>query len=131
MEVLGIDPVKRLVVPRVAASTFVALLLNGLVCTIGILGGFLFSVLLQGVNPGAFVDGITLLTGLGELILAQIKAGMFGMLAGLVACYKGLYVRGGPKEVGSAVNETVVFAFMALFVVNTVLTAVGVKVLGA
>jgi len=131
MEVLGIDPVKRLVVPRVAASTFIALLLNGLVCTIGILGGFLFSVLLQGVNPGAFVNGITLLTGLGELVLAQIKAGMFGMLAGLVACYKGLYVRGGPKEVGSAVNETVVFAFMALFVVNTVLTAVGVKVLGA
>lgn len=131
MEVLGIDPVKRLVVPRVAASTFVALLLNGLVCTIGILGGFLFSVLLQGVNPGAFVNGITLLTGLGELILAQVKAGLFGMLAGLVACYKGLYVRGGPKEVGNAVNETVVFAFMALFVVNTVVTAVGVKVLGA
>ena len=131
MEVLGIDPVKRLVVPRVAASTFVALLLNGLVCTIGILGGFLFSVLLQGVNPGAFVNGITLLTGLGELILAQVKAGVFGMLAGLVACYKGLYVRGGPKEVGSAVNETVVFAFMCLFVVNTVITAVGVKVLGA
>ena len=131
MEVLGIDPVKRLVVPRVAASTFVALLLNGLVCTIGILGGFLFSVLLQGVNPGAFVNGITLLTGLGELILAQIKAGVFGLLAGLVACYKGLYVRGGPKEVGSAVNETVVFAFMCLFVVNTVITAVGVKVLGA
>src|SRR5690625_4516866 len=131
MEVLGIDPVKRLVVPRVAASTFVALLLNGLVCTIGILGGFLFSVLLQGVNPGAFVNGITLLTGLGELVLAQVKAGLFGMLAGLVACYKGLYVRGGPKEVGSAVNETVVFAFMALFVVNTVVTAVGVKVLGA
>lgn len=52
MEVLGIDPVKRLVVPRVAASTFVALMLNGLVCTIGILGGSLFSVLLQGVNPG-------------------------------------------------------------------------------
>ena len=131
MEVLGIDPVKRLVVPRVAASTFVALLLNGLVCTIGILGGFLFSVLLQGVNPGAFVNGITLLTGLGELVLAQVKAGVFGMLAGLVACYKGLYVRGGPKEVGNAVNETVVFAFMALFVVNTVITAVGVKVLGA
>ena len=57
--------------------------------------------------------------GLGELILAQIKAGVFGMLAGLVACYKGLYVRGGPKEVGSAVNETVVFAFMALFVFAT------------
>lgn len=130
MEVLGIDPVRRLVVPRVFASMFVALLLNGLVCTIGILGGFLFSVTLQGVNPGAFVNGITLLTGLGELILAEVKAGMFGLLAGMVACYKGLYVRGGPKDVGNAVNETVVFAFMSLFVVNTVLTAVGVKVLG-
>lgn len=130
MEVLGIDPVRRLVVPRVFASMFVALLLNGLVCTIGILGGFLFSVLLQGVNPGAFVNGITLLTGFGELMLAEIKAGLFGLLAGLVACYKGLYVRGGPKDVGNAVNETVVFAFMSLFVVNTVLTAIGVKVLG-
>ena len=129
MEVLGIDPVKRLVVPRVSASTFVALLLNGLVCTIGILGGF--PVLRPPRGQPLPVNGITLLTGLGELVLAQIKAGVFGMLAGLVACYKGLYVRGGPKEVGNAVNETVVFAFMALFVVNTVLTAVGVKVLGA
>src|SRR5699024_6842589 len=77
VEELGIDPERRLFVPRVAASTFVALLPTCLVCTIGILGGFLFSVLLQRVNPGAFVDGITLLTGLGELILAQVKAGMF------------------------------------------------------
>ena len=55
---------QRLVVPRVLASMFVALLLNGLVCTIGIAGGFAFSVFLQDVNPGAFVNGITLLTGL-------------------------------------------------------------------
>lgn len=131
MEVLGIDPIRRLVVPRVAASTFVAFLLNGLVCTIGLLGGFIFSVALQDVNPGAFISGLTLLTGLGELVLAELKAALFGMLAGLVACYKGLSVRGGPKAVGNAVNETVVFAFMALFVVNTVVTAVGLKVLGA
>ena len=127
MRVLGIDPIHRLVVPRVLASTIVALLLNGLVCTIGILGGFVFSVFLQGVNPGAFVNGITLLTGFGELIISQVKAGLFGMIAGLVACYLGLNVKGGPKSVGDAVNQTVVFAFMALFVVNVVLTAIGIK----
>lgn len=127
MRVLGIDPVQRLVVPRVLASMTVALLLNGLVCTIGILGGFLFSVLLQGVNPGAFVNGITLLTGLGELLISQVKAGLFGLIAGLMACYLGLNVRGGPKSVGDAVNQTVVFAFMALFVVNIVVTAVGIS----
>ncbi len=127
MRVLGIDPIQRLVVPRVLASTVVALLLNGLVCTIGILGGFLFSVFLQDVNPGAFVNGITLLTGFGELVISQVKAGLFGMIAGLMACYLGLKVKGGPKSVGDAVNQTVVFAFMALFVVNVVVTAVGIK----
>ncbi|MDJ0395318.1 ABC transporter permease [Rhodococcus sp. G-MC3] len=127
MRVLGINPIHRLVVPRVLASTVVALLLNGLVCTIGILGGFVFSVFLQGVNPGSFVSGITLLTGFGELLVSEIKAGLFGMIAGLVACFLGLNVRGGAKSVGDAVNQTVVFAFMALFVVNVVVTAVGIK----
>ena len=60
LEVMGVDPVKRLVVPRVWASAFVAILLNGLVCTIGIVGGFVFSVLFQGVNPGAFTGNLTL-----------------------------------------------------------------------
>ncbi|MBO8149168.1 MlaE family ABC transporter permease [Rhodococcus erythropolis] len=127
MEVLGIDPINRLVIPRVVASTVVALLLNGLVCVIGIAGGYAFSVSLQGVNPGAFVEGITLLTGLPEVALSMVKAALFGMLAGLVACYRGLSVRGGPKGVGEAVNETVVYAFMALFVVNTIVTAVGIR----
>ncbi|MGW0044924.1 MlaE family ABC transporter permease [Rhodococcus sp. NPDC003348] len=127
MRVLGIDPIQRLVVPRVLASTVIALLLNGLVSTIGIVGGFAFSVLLQDVNPGAFVNGITLLTGFGELMISQLKAGLFGMIAGLVACYLGLNVKGGAKSVGDAVNQTVVFAFMALFVVNVLVTAVGIK----
>ncbi|SEM19213.1 MlaE family ABC transporter permease [Rhodococcus maanshanensis] len=127
MKVLGIDPIHRLVVPRVLASTVVALLLNGLVSTIGIVGGFVFSVFLQDANPGAFVNGITLLTGFGELMLSQLKAGLFGMIAGLVACFLGLNVKGGAKSVGDAVNQTVVFAFMALFVVNVLVTAVGIK----
>ncbi|RMI28245.1 MlaE family ABC transporter permease [Nocardia stercoris] len=127
MKVLGIDPIARLVVPRVAASMFVAAMLNGLVSTIGIVGGFAFSVFLQGVNPGSFVNGITLLVHLPDLVLSEIKATLFGLIAGLVACYLGLNVKGGPKSVGDAVNQTVVFSFMALFVVNVVLTAIEVK----
>src|SRR5574338_1228556 len=102
MRVLGIDPIQRLVVPRALASTFVALLLNGLVCAIGLVGGYVFSVFLQGVNPGAFINGLTVLTGLGELVLAEIKALLFGVVAGLVGCYRGLTVKGGPKGVGTA-----------------------------
>ncbi|GAB2528465.1 MlaE family ABC transporter permease [Nocardia heshunensis] len=127
MKVLGIDPIQRLVVPRVLASMFVAFLLNGLVAAIGILGGFVFSVYLQGVNAGAFVNGITLLTHLPELVISEVKAMLFGLVAGLVACYLGLNVKGGPKSVGDAVNQTVVFAFMALFVINVVMTAISIK----
>ncbi|MFD4356927.1 MlaE family ABC transporter permease [Nocardia sp. NPDC058518] len=130
MQVLGIDPVQRLVTPRMLASGLVALLLNSLVCLIGILGGYTFSVFVQDVNPGAFAAGITLLTGLGELLISSVKALLFGFVAGLVACYRGLIVTGGAKAVGNAVNETVVYAFMSLFVINVVVTAVGIQLTG-
>ena len=128
MRVLGIDPIHRLVVPRVVASCVVALLLNGLVVAIGLVGGYFFSVYVQNVTPGAYVSSLTLVTGLPEVVLSELKAASFGLIAALVACYRGLTVSGGPKGVGTAVNETVVYAFVALFAVNVVLTAVGVKV---
>jgi phospholipid/cholesterol/gamma-HCH transport system permease protein len=128
MEVLGIDPVQRLVTPRMLASGLVALLLNSLVVIIGILGGYMFSVFIQDVNPGAFAAGITLLTGVPEVIISCVKAALFGLIAGLVACYRGLTISGGgAKAVGNAVNETVVYAFMALFVINVVVTAIGIR----
>ena len=128
MEVLGINPVQRLVTPRMLASGLVALLLNSLEVIIGILGGYVFSVFVQTVNPGAFAAGITLLTGVPEVIISCVKAALFGLIAGLVACYRGLMISGGgAKAVGNAVNETVVYAFMALFVVNVVVTAVGIR----
>ncbi|OFB45736.1 ABC transporter permease [Mycolicibacterium sp. (ex Dasyatis americana)] len=128
MEVLGINPIQRLVTPRMLASGLVALLLNSVVVIIGILGGYLFSVFVQDVNPGAFAAGITLLTGIPEVVISCVKAALFGLIAGLVACYRGLTVSGGgAKAVGNAVNETVVYAFMALFVVNVVVTAVGIQ----
>jgi phospholipid/cholesterol/gamma-HCH transport system permease protein len=127
MRVMGINPVQALVVPRVLAATFVALLLSSMVALVGVVGGFVFAVFIQHVTPGAFVAGLTLLTGLPEVIIALCKAGLFGLAASLIACYKGTHVQGGPAGVGNAVNETVVYSFVALFVINVFATAVGVK----
>ncbi|MDT5084986.1 MAG: phospholipid/cholesterol/gamma-HCH transport system permease protein, partial [Mycobacterium sp.] len=127
MEVLGIDPIHRLVVPRVVAATVVATLLNGTVITIGLVGGFLFGVGLQNVSGGAYLATLTLVTGLPEVIIATIKASIFGPIAGLVGCYRGLTTKGGPKGVGVAVNETLVLCVIALFAVNVVLTTIGVR----
>ena len=51
MEVLGISPIQRLVVPRVLAAMLVALLLNGLVSVVGVAGGYFFNVIIQGGTP--------------------------------------------------------------------------------
>jgi phospholipid/cholesterol/gamma-HCH transport system permease protein len=124
LRVLGINPVQALVVPRVLASTVVAAALVSLVTIVGLSGSFFFSVFIQHVTPGAFAAGMTLLTGLPEIILGVVKGALFGMSAAMIACYKGMSVGGGPQGVGNAVNETVVYSFMALFVINVIATAV-------
>ncbi|ORV56868.1 ABC transporter permease [Mycobacterium fragae] len=128
MKVIGVNPIHALVVPRVIAATFVALMLYSVVAVVGLFGSYFFVVFVQHVTPGAFVAGMTLLTGLPQVVVSLVKAALFGLSAGLIACYKGLSVGGGPTAVGEAVNETVVFAFMALFLINILATAFGVKV---
>jgi phospholipid/cholesterol/gamma-HCH transport system permease protein len=120
---LGIDPIARLVVPRVVASTLVGVALNGMVTIVGLIGGYFFSVVLQGATPGLYLSDLTLLVGLSDFLASEAKAAIFGLLAGLTACYLGLNAKGGPKGVGEAVNQTVVFAFMLLFAANSVITA--------
>jgi phospholipid/cholesterol/gamma-HCH transport system permease protein len=128
LRVMGIDPMQALVVPRVVAATLVAFLLSSLVTLVGLVGGFFFAVFFQHVTPGAFVTGLTFITGLTDVVVSMVKATAFGLVAGLIACFQGINVDGGPAGVGNAVNETVVFSFLLLFVINVVLTAVGFEV---
>lgn len=130
MTTLAVNPIQRLVVPRVLASTLVAVCLNGLVCATGLVGGYFFSVYVQHATPGLYVSGLTLLVGSQDFLLSEIKAAVFGLLAGTIACYLGVNAKGGPKGVGDAVNQTVVFSFMALFFANSLLTAVFLQIEG-
>ncbi|WP_245672163.1 MlaE family ABC transporter permease [Nocardia anaemiae] len=131
LEVLGVDPVQKLVVPRVLGMMLVALLLNGLVSVVGIAGGYFFNVLLQGGTPGAYLASFSALAQLPDLWIGEIKALVFGLLAGVIAAYKGLHPKGGPKGVGDAVNQSVVITFMVLFFVNLILTLVYLQVVPA
>jgi phospholipid/cholesterol/gamma-HCH transport system permease protein len=122
LQVFGIDPVQRLVLPRVLAATLVSLLLNGVVGVVGIATGFLLSVGVQGASPGQFAASLSLLIKPTDVVVGTIKALVFGATAGLVACFRGLRARGGPKGLGDAVNETVVLTVVALFLLNAVIT---------
>src|ERR1700761_2721582 len=131
MEVLGISPIQRLVVPRVLACMLVSTALNGLVCVVGVAGGYYFNVVLQGGTPGAYLASFSALAQLPDLYAGELKALIFGLIAGVVASYKGLNAGGGPKGVGDAVNQSVVITFMLLFAVNFVITAVYFQVVPA
>lgn len=128
LRVMGINPIQSLAVPRVLAATLIATLLAAVVMLTGIVGSFCFAVYVQHVTPGAFIGGMTLLTDGLNVVISLVKAALFGMCAGLIACYQGFSAGGGPAGVGNAVNETVVYTFMALFAINVIATAVGVQV---
>ncbi|TGD87612.1 ABC transporter permease [Mycolicibacterium sp. CH28] len=105
LRVMGIDPIQSLVVPRVLAASLVAILLSAVVSLATLVGSYLFAVYVQNVTPGAFVAGLTLLTGAQDVLILLLKSGLFGLAAGLIGCYKGVSVGGGAAGVGNAVNE--------------------------
>lgn len=122
MEVMGLRVLERLVVPRLIAAAVVTVLLACLVMAVGILASFVFQVAVLDTSPGRFLDTLTRFSRLGDFVIAEVKAVTFGVLAALVASFKGLTARGGPSGVADAVNEAVVLAFVLVFVTNTVLT---------
>ncbi|GAB2746259.1 ABC transporter permease [Salinifilum aidingensis] len=124
MEVLGVSAIQRLVVPRVLAAMLVAVLLNGMVSVVGVLGGYFFNVIMQDGTPGAYMASFNALAQLPDLWIGEVKALAFGFLAGVVAAYRGLNPPPGPKGVGDAVNQSVVITFLLLFAVNFILTTV-------
>lgn len=128
LRVMGIDPVQTLVAPRVLAAAMISVLLFSVVVLVGLTGGFAFSVFVQHVNPGAFGAGLTELTNISDVLESLVKALLFGAVAGFIACFKGVSVSGGPAGVGNAVNETVVYTFVALFAINIIVTTAGIRI---
>lgn len=124
LEVLGINTIGRLVVPRVVALACVATLLNAVATTVGVGGGYAFNVLVQHGSPGAYIHSFTTLSQLADLWVGEVKAFVFGLITGTVACYQGINAKQGPQGVGDGVNQSVVVAFVLLFIVNAAITLV-------
>jgi phospholipid/cholesterol/gamma-HCH transport system permease protein len=124
MEVMSINPIQRVVMPRVLAATVIAVLLDAVVSAAGLAGGWFFATQVLHISSSSFFASFNELSQLPDLWMALVKAAIFGFIAGVVACYKGLTCKGGPKGVGDAVNQAVVITFALLFFVNFVLTAI-------
>lgn len=122
LRVMGIDPVNRLVAPRLVAAVGVAMLLNVIVAVTAIGTGYALNVGAGKVSSGTYLSSFVAFSAPTDLLLAELKAAIFGFLATIVAAHKGLRATGGPKGVAEAVNQSVVLSFILLAVVNVALT---------
>ena len=122
MRTMGIDPVRRLVAPRLAAMAAIAPLLCLVIVFMGVGTGYLINVGAQGGTPGSYLSSFASFATVSDLFVAIAKSILFGVIVVIVACQRGLEATHGPKGVANAVNAAVVIGVMAAFGVNLVIT---------
>jgi phospholipid/cholesterol/gamma-HCH transport system permease protein len=121
LQVLGVDPIKNLVVPRFIALMFVTGLFNLYAIIFGIFGGVLATLAFD-APLGPFFATLLNNASTTDLWGSVLKCTMFGAIIAIVSCYKGMTASGGAEGVGRAVNQGVVIEFMGIFAFNYVFT---------
>ncbi|MCQ4361596.1 ABC transporter permease [Mycobacterium gordonae] len=122
MEVMGVSVIRRLVVPRFAAAIMIGVALTGVVCFVGFFASYLFNVYFQNGAPGSFVSTFASFATTGDMILALLKAIIFGAIVAIVSAQKGLSTKGGPTGVANSVNAAVVESILLLMIVNVAIS---------
>ncbi len=128
--VMGINPFKYLIVPRMLALALMCPLINAIACFSGMAGGFVVAVFLKGLNAGVFWANMLTFLKVSHIWSGVLKASVFGVVVGVIACYKGYNVTGGALGVGRAANETVVHSILLIVVLNYFLTSFLLAFLG-
>src|SRR5881409_2290015 len=121
LQVLGVDPVKNLVVPRFLALMIVTALLDVYAVLFGLLGG-VATVVVFGQPLGPFFSTLLSNASTTDLWGSVVKCTIFGAIIAIVCCYKGMTASGGAEGVGRAVNQAVVIAFLGVFAFNYIFT---------
>ena len=118
LRVMGSDPIRYLVVPRVVACVLLTPVLTIYSDFLGVLGGWLVSTQFLGVPGGPYwafsAQGIET----WSIMEGIIKSVFFGGAIGLVACYKGFNCGAGAQGVGKACTDSFVTSFLAIIVIN-------------
>jgi phospholipid/cholesterol/gamma-HCH transport system permease protein len=123
LQVLGVDPIKNLVVPRFLALMLITGLLDVFAIVFGLAGGVLTELLFN--QPlGGFFATLFSNASITDLWGSVVMCTVFGAIIAIVCSYKGMTASGGAAGVGRAVNQAVVISFLGVFAFNYVFTAV-------
>ncbi|HIY75342.1 MAG TPA: ABC transporter permease [Candidatus Sphingobacterium stercorigallinarum] len=123
LEIMGINAAGYLILPKVIAGLIMVPVLVIVAIGCALLGGLLGGALSGAVTPDDYIDGIRGGFNGFTMVVAMVKATVFGFIVTSVPAYKGFYVRGGALEVGQAGTRAVVIGCIAILACDYVITA--------
>jgi phospholipid/cholesterol/gamma-HCH transport system permease protein len=123
LQVLGVDPVKNLVVPRFLALMIITGLLDVFAIVMGLFAGIAAELLYHQPLGGFFATLFTNAT-ITDLWSSVMMCTLFGAIVAVVCSYKGMSASGGAAGVGRAVNQAVVISLVAVFFFQFVVSSI-------
>ncbi len=124
LEAHALNPIRFLVVPRLIATTISLIALAVLSNLSAIGAGMLCGATVLDIPPSIFYENTLAQVAPRDFLTGLVKAGVFGLLIGLIACANGLKVTGGAAGVGRATTSTVVESVVAVVMADLVFTAI-------
>jgi phospholipid/cholesterol/gamma-HCH transport system permease protein len=124
MEVMAVDPVARVVVPRFIGGVIAMPLLAAIFSMIGIYGAQLVGVQIMGVDAGSFWSQMRAAVELRDIREGMVKSGVFGIACSLIAVYEGFNAVPTAEGVGRATTRTVVNSAVMTLFLDYLITAV-------
>jgi phospholipid/cholesterol/gamma-HCH transport system permease protein len=122
LKMLGINPVRFLIVPRLIASTIGCVLLSIIANMVCIFAAMIVADKFLGYPTGLFLTAMRRFVDFQDIVFASIKAFCFGFVIPLVSCYFGFNCKSGADGVGRATTQSVVFASIGIIVLDFVLS---------
>lgn len=131
MEMIAIDPVEYLVLPRVAAATIMLPVLTILSDLLAIVGAMVVANISIGVSFNTFQSGLKLLFETQDLLGGLMKTFVFGFIIALMGCYHGFETQGGAEGVGRSTMKAVVSSCLLILVSNYLLASLIFRIIFA
>jgi phospholipid/cholesterol/gamma-HCH transport system permease protein len=131
MEMIAIDPVEFLVLPRIVAATIMLPVLTIFSDLLAILGGMVVARISMSVSYNLFTSGLKLLFKSQDLIGGLMKTFVFGFLIALMGCYNGFVTKGGAEGVGIATMRAVVSSCLLILISNYLLATLIFRIIFA
>ena len=122
LRALGVNYVKRLIVPRMLAAVIVFPLVTVLADFTGLVGGMVVAVFDREVDPYLYWNTIAYWVVIRDFLTGLVKSLFFGIIVTLVGCYNGLATEGGTEGLGRSTTATVVQVAMGVIVSDFFLT---------